>query len=64
MVHSDNMNGRPSPYVPASVLKKRDAAPPSSLAKRSVQGPYSLSVAPPVKSSKEARGKESAKPEA
>ena len=64
MAESEKMDGRPSPYAPASVPKKCGAVPPSSLARRSVEGPYSLSVAPSVSSPKEPRGKERGKPEA
>ncbi len=64
MAQTERMDGQPSPYAPASTPKKRGAAPASSLARRSVEGPYSLSVAPSPSPPKEPRGKERGKPEA
>jgi hypothetical protein len=47
VAQNDKMNGRPSPYAPSPLPRIQGILPPSSLAMRSVAGPYSLSAAPP-----------------
>lgn len=64
MAQSEKMDGRPSPYAPASVPRKCRAVPPSSLARRSVEGPYSLSIAPSASPPKEPPAKQPGEPEA
>ncbi len=44
MAQDDKMNARRSPYAPAPPPQMPEVAPPSSLAKRSVASPYTLTA--------------------